>query len=102
MSQAMRLLDVAVSRQAGEVTLSWSDGRTQVLSLADLRRLCPCATCNDARAATNPLQVISGPLPSADLEGLDAVGAYALRFHWADGHSAGIYAHTYLRSLGES
>ncbi len=102
MSQTVRLLDVAVSRRESACTLTWSDGQTQVLSLAELRRSCPCADCNDARSAANPLQVLSGPLPSAELQRLEPVGAYALRFHWADGHSAGIYAFGFLRALGES
>lgn len=101
MNQALRLRDVAVSRSAGTCTLTWSDGRTQTVTLTHLRRSCPCADCHDARAADNPLLVLSGPLPSAELEGLEPVGAYALRFHWADGHSAGIYAFSYLQELGE-
>ena len=100
MSQTVRLVDVAVSRQQGLCTLNWSDGLTQSLALTDLRRQCPCATCNDQRGAANPLQVISGPLPSAELENLEPVGGYALRFHWADGHNSGIYSFRLLRELG--
>jgi DUF971 family protein len=45
--------------------------------------------------------VISGPLPTAEIEGVEPVGGYALRFNWADGHRTGIYSFDYLRELGD-
>jgi DUF971 family protein len=94
--------DIAVSRHRNRCTITWSDGAVQELTLADLRRRCPCATCNDARAQrqANPLTVISGPVPSAQLDAVEAVGGYAVRFCWADGHRSGIYSFEFLRELG--
>ncbi|MCC7492604.1 MAG: DUF971 domain-containing protein [Fimbriimonadaceae bacterium] len=101
MSSASYPVDLAVSRQQGTCTITWQDQRVAVLALLDLRKLCPCATCNEQRANTSPLQVFSGPLPTAELQALEAVGGYAVRFRWADGHDAGIYSFTYLRELCE-
>lgn len=95
--------DVSISRKQGLCTLTWSDGRVSSLTLADLRRLCPCATCNEQRAnQANSLMVISGPVPSAELEAAEPVGGYAIRFRWADGHDSGIYSYQYLRQLAEN
>jgi DUF971 family protein len=30
---------------------------------------------------------------------IDSVGRYAIRFHWSDGHSTGIYTFEHLREL---
>jgi DUF971 family protein len=103
MSEArVTLLDVAVSRRAATCTLAWADGALQTVTLAELRRLCPCALCDDQRAqrAANPLTVLSGPAPSAELVGVEPVGGYALRFVWTDGHTSGIYSFEHLREIG--
>ena len=94
-------MDIAVSRARGICTITWSDRSEQVITLADLRRLCPCSLCSDQRdkKAANPLTVISGPEPSAQLLGLERVGGYAIRFQWADGHNSGIYTYEYLHAL---
>lgn len=98
----IRLRDIAVSRSAETCTLTWSDGEVQSLSLETLRQLCPCATCSDARVGGQPLSARFGAMPSSKLLNLENVGAYALRFHWADGHSAGIYSYDYLRNLSDA
>jgi DUF971 family protein len=46
--------------------------------------------------------MLEQPLPagaSAELEGLDQVGSYALQPAWKDGHRYGIYTWQYLRQL---
>jgi DUF971 family protein len=98
------LTDVAVSRGAGTCALTWADGAVHTLRLADLRRQCPCATCGDERARRrdNPLMVLSGPAPSAEIDAVEPVGGYALRFNWADGHRTGIYSFSFLRELGDA
>jgi len=94
-------LDVAVSRSRATCTITWSDRSEQIITLADLRRLCPCSLCADQRekSAGQALVVLSGPEPSAQLLGLERVGGYAIRFQWADGHNSGIYTYDYLHAL---
>jgi DUF971 family protein len=38
-------------------------------------------------------------VPNAKLMEIRPVGNYAIEFRWEDGHSTGIYAYDYLRSL---
>lgn len=101
MTSELRPVDLAISRSQATCTIRWADGSETILPLTELRRMCPCATCNDLRQQTNPLTVLSGPEPSAEISGVEAVGSYAVRFRWADGHDTGIYSYAYLRGLGD-
>lgn len=92
-----------LDRKAG-LRIRWSDGYEGVLSLAELRRSCPCATCRADReeAQRNPLRVLrSTPNPQDQVTVVSAevVGRYALRIEWKDGHNTGIYDFGLLRRL---
>lgn len=93
-----------IHNHQGQFELRWSDGETTRHSLAELRRLCPCATCRTERekmSARGPaLRVIkeAGPTPAeAQAESVTPVGRYALNFRWNDGHNTGIYSYDFLR-----
>jgi len=86
-----------------EVALSFSDGFEAYLPLPMLRRACPCAACQgepDALGRVVRPRVEYGPR-SFELLKFDLVGGYAIQLFWADGHSSGIYAFSYLRKLAE-
>ncbi len=80
------------------------DGRVSFFPVAHLRRMSPSAEARQLREelATNPLTVLpnrpgSGePLLAVDAE---LVGNYALRIHFSDGHSTGLYSWRYLREI---
>jgi DUF971 family protein len=95
-----RPADLTVNRQAGTLEIEWMDGHLSTYRLSWLRRVCPCASCLDERQQTesDPLRLMSGPPPSADVEGAELVGNYAIRFMWADGHGSGIYGFSSLRA----
>lgn len=81
----------------------WDDGTMVHYPLALLRRMSPSADARDIRQRLedDPLAVIpSGPDPGA-LAATDAelVGNYAIRIHFNDGHSTGIFSWRYLRKL---
>ena len=40
--------------------------------------------------------------PDLDVEKADEVGRYAVRIHFSDGHSSGLFTWAYLRQLGEA
>ena len=89
---------------AGEnntLTIHWSDGHDSAYPYRYLRSKCPCATCDgEARppdAAVGALPIL-GQKPLRP-ERAELVGRYAVQIHWSDGHSSGIYAFPYLRSL---
>ena len=98
--------DISVSRERRELRIRWRDDHESVYGFDLLRKECPCALCNDLRgraAAPVPsLTVLSGPVLRAgevQASAVEAVGRYALKFVWSDGHDSGIYAYTHLRGL---
>lgn len=92
------------------VEIEWKDGHVSRWTFAWLREACPCATCHEARDADGrkpgvpKVQAASLlPLFKPAVRPLEAtaVGKYALRFKWNDGHESGIYSWEYLRRLPE-
>jgi DUF971 family protein len=97
---------IAISKSRG-IEIDWADGVHSSLGLELLRRECPCATCTGAHGTppqkwqpdTNPLRVYTAKLK---MDSVEAVGNYAIRIYWNDGHNAGIYSYSHLRELGKS
>jgi DUF971 family protein len=87
-----------------ELAVKWDDGGESFIPLETLRRACPCAGCKGetdimGNVYKNPAQ----PLTSQAFELLrfNAVGSYAIRPVWADGHNTGIYSFDYLKRVAE-
>ncbi len=89
------------------LTVEWPDGTRSFYPVEHLRRLSPSAEARHLREqlASNPLTVLpasavstmsKGPLQAVDAE---LVGNYAIRIHFSDGHSTGIYSWSYLREI---
>ena len=96
--------EVIVDRQERVLIITWRDGHRSVYLFDDLRRDCPCASCDDVRSkrlnASN-LQVLSGPVlqpGEIQVTNYRPVGWYALSFTWNDGHDSGIYTYDSLRA----
>jgi DUF971 family protein len=112
LSPAPRLTPRAIE-QVGDrrVVVTWGDGHESQYDASGLRAKCPCATCGQEKggaAAHEPLKIGLGqPLPllpakarpDVALRDIEAVGHYALRFTFSDGHETGIYSYEYLRGL---
>ena len=81
-----------------EVRILWKDGHESIYTGHALRVGCRCALCIDELSGTRRLREES---ISNDVRPLliDAIGRYAIRFHWSDGHSTGIYTFEHLRDL---
>lgn len=96
--------EVIVDRQERAVMITWRDGHRSRYPFDDLRRNCPCASCNDARdkrTNTRELLVLSGPVlkpGEVQVTNYRPVGWYALNFTWSDGHDTGIYTYESLRA----
>lgn len=87
---------VQLHKSKHELWLWWPDGSQTVWQWQTLRDNCPCATCREERKAPTvdvmQLDVFQlKPRVSADLQAVEAVGNYALRLIWADGHKTGLY-----------
>jgi DUF971 family protein len=99
---------IHVSSDAG-VDITWLDGHVSHYDFAYLRDECPCATCNDERQKKQQMaeQTTSGPgftplpmfKPKLKASAAHAVGNYALRIDFNDGHRTGIYSFEYLRTI---
>ena len=97
---------IAISKSKG-IQIDWKDGHASEYGLQYLRDKCPCAACTGAhgtpprqpeteQAATSPFQMYKAALKILSVE---PVGSYAIRIHWNDGHSTGIYSWEHLRSI---
>ena len=85
---------------ARTLSVLWADGRCDDFDVRDLRLACHCALCiqeMSGRKLLDPRRV--GLDVSPDV--ITSIGNYAIGVEWSDGHSSGIYAFDYLRTLGE-
>ena len=100
---------VQVDKSGGTgVDIDWKDGHQSHYDFPYLRLACPCALCDDERGKEDrePWEKPKskpGALPmfkpAAKPLQAEAVGKYALRFTWNDGHEHGIYSWDYLRDI---
>ena len=81
-----------------EVQILWKDGHESIYTGYALRVGCRCAICIDEISGNKRLreEAISKDVRPLSI---DPVGRYAIRFHWSDGHSTGIYPFEQLRQL---
>lgn len=85
------------------VALRWNDGREDYFDAPTLRRLSPSA---ETRGETDLFGRRLGGDPNTDFSGVgvdgwEAVGNYAIRFLFSDGHNTGLYSFTYLRGQAD-
>lgn len=74
--------------------ITWGDGVRATYPNTILRGLCPCAHCQGHGGTIN---MVEGG--NSELRDLSAVGNYALKLVWGDGHDTGLYSFRYLREL---
>ena len=79
--------------------VSWPDGEVHRLPYRFLRAECPCASCRDEWSGERIIQ-IEHVREDVKLEGIEAVGSYAIQPSWSDGHSTGIFTWELLRETG--
>lgn len=83
---------------ADELMLTWDDGHRSLYTVADLRYLCPCASCVDEHTGIRTIKKENIP-SNINVSEFAPVGRYAVRFRWSDGHQTGIYSFDYLRKI---
>ena len=96
----VRPTSVTADRQSRILTIEWQAGRVCHYRFAGLRAVCPCVMCqggheNMGRPA-DKLLLAKATNEELSLEEASAVGSYAIRFRWNDGHDSGIYTWEYL------
>jgi ATP-binding protein involved in chromosome partitioning len=81
-----------------KVQILWKDAHESIYTGYALRVGCRCAICIDEISGNKRLREESISTDVRPLS-IDPVGRYAIRFHWSDGHSTGIYTFEQLREL---
>jgi DUF971 family protein len=79
--------------------ITWTTGQTRLYDVVDLRRRCPCAHCRDEWTGAARLGPDDIPDTVRPVE-IRAVGRYALRIAFTDGHDTGIYPFVALAEAG--
>jgi DUF971 family protein len=91
-----KALAVRSPRGARSTEIDWADGHRGVYPHDILRGYCPCAGC---QGHSGQIRLIGSDDAQQELDGIEAVGGYALALKWFDGHASGIYSFQFLRSL---
>ena len=87
---------------ARTVRIEWADGQENVYDFEQLRWACPCAHCRGEMGQPGVLDFTDRLTPEqTELVNIEAVGHYAIRPTFTDGHGSGIFSWDYLYDLGE-
>ena len=96
---------IAISKSKG-IKIDWKDNHHSQYPLGYLRDECPCATCTGAHGTQPQKSNYSAPqtpfqmyTPTLKMLSVEAVGQYAIRIEWSDGHNTGIYSFDHLRKI---
>ncbi|RIJ31898.1 gamma-butyrobetaine hydroxylase-like domain-containing protein [Henriciella algicola] len=82
---------------AAELSITFEDGLEAAIPYKRLREESPSAEVRGHGAGPRPPQP---PVPDdISVTKADPVGRYAVRIHFSDGHSSGLYTWQYLREL---
>lgn len=95
---APRPTEVRVRRTERVLVVSYDDGRSFELPAELLRAESPSA---EVQGHGGEKTLVAGKR-NVGIVGAEAVGRYAVRLRFDDGHDTGIYSWAYLRSLGEN
>ncbi|OYT71070.1 MAG: hypothetical protein CFK52_09110 [Chloracidobacterium sp. CP2_5A] len=94
---------VNVNRAEGLLSAVWPDGEVTTVALMQLRQICPCATCAEARGENPHPGLLEAPSPTKprsrglpllgdvrkfQISEMRHVGRYALGVTWADQHQS--------------
>jgi len=96
MDPKTKCVAVRSPRGAKVTEIDWGDGHKGVYPHAILRGYCPCAGC---QGHSGTIQFVEGTGIQLEIDDIEAVGNYALRMQWFDGHGSGLYSYRYLRAL---
>ena len=96
MDLRLKCVKVKSPRGAATTEIAWGDGHQGVYPHDILRGYCPCAGCQ-GHSGSIAFLACSGT--QTEIEDIEVVGSYALRFQWFDGHGTGLYSFKYLRAL---
>ncbi len=76
--------------------LLWNNGKSSVFTLMNLRKFCPCATCEQERGEWSDTYIPLFMKSQITIREIRPVGSYAINLVWEDGHNTGIYEYAKL------
>lgn len=91
--------DIKLHKKSGVLELVYADAINHSLPAELLRVYSPSA---EVRGHGQGQEVLQTGKLLVKITSIDMVGNYAIRLHFDDGHSTGIYTWDYLRELGDN
>jgi DUF971 family protein len=92
---------ISVNRTIRELIITWQDGTDCAYPFDGLRAICPCVGCKGGHSQMggppDVEKLYNTPATDLTVDNVQAVGTYAIQFHWSDGHWTGIYTWDFLR-----
>ena len=92
-------VDMSLHSKSRRFDIAFDDGSEYQFPYEFLRVYSPSAEVQGHAPGEEMLQV--GKM-NVGVEGVDAVGNYAIRFRFDDGHDSGLYTFEYLEELGKN
>ena len=83
-----------VENETGFINFVWADARKSRIAISKLRGFCPCAECQGHGQGFSYQNN-----QTKSIEKAEKVGNYAIKFHFSDKHSTGIYTFEMLRDF---
>lgn len=77
----------------------WDDGIEESISLRELRKRCPCASCLSEKEKQGKYYIPLFAENQVKINSINQVGNYAIQIKWQDGHDTGIYEFKFLRNF---
>jgi DUF971 family protein len=90
--------DLKALRGERLLRITWGPHHIGDYGFYELRCNCNCARCVDENTGIRILDPKSVPADIA-ITDMQLVGNYAVRIHWSDGHSSGLYTWELLHQL---
>ena len=95
------MIPVEIKVQEKYLQIKWDDNSETKISLADLRRFCPCAICTSQEDSHHHDYIKVFSDAQIVLKSINIVGNYAVGVSWADNHNTGIYDFNYLKKISD-
>ena len=96
-SKTPRPTDITLHQKSGVLDIAFDDGRSFALPAEYLRVFSPSA---EVRGHGPGQEVLQAGKRAVGIAAVEAVGVYAVKLVFSDGHDTGLYSWDYLHELG--